>query len=644
MNESFGRGFGALSGSKLVLGRAIALGLAAMLGVCSSAAGDEAPPGGPLTLGNVSLTATDGRLALRVETVAPWLSSDVASTGDRTLCVLFWTGDLATPRSRICLEGRQQRLVIRYQRLGPDGATLFARTLPAAVVRPDERTATASFTPAAIGIRQSVFYWQAVSRWTDPASCPDACSDHVPLIGRQTVDLGADSESLAAQFVPQVHPDSRDTPGGPLDVRRVAFGQQDAQVSLDLRTQGRWATRDLLRGGRSLCVVLDREEPPRTVGRLCVGPDLRDTVLRYQPVDDNGRAGAWLHVSAAASRPDDRSVLASFSASAIGLPMGAFTWALQTHWRDDSACRAGCEDRVPDSGVFAGSVNVLAQPHCFGAAARDPLHLCRNPVLRYAAFPSPSVAQISTNAPCRLVDDPRRSAVLHPCEFGVTGVQRTATIALIGDSHAEMWRAAVDVVAQAKRWRGVSIARPGCPFSTQVPRSPDLGPAACAQLHRETLAWLGAHSEIHTILIADWAEPASGPMGGTSGYGGDASAFGAMLDRVPRSVRRIYVLRDIPGTNLSTASCVTANRDRHRPLAGACATPRSADLTADPGVAAALSRRPRVRVIDLTRFFCGPTRCYPVIGGGYVYRDDNHMNAVFSTSLGPFVLRALDAG
>jgi hypothetical protein len=48
-----------------------------------------------------------------------------------------------------------------------------------------------------------------------------------------------------------------------------------------------------------------------------------------------------------------------------------------------------------------------------------------------------------------------------------------------------------------------------------------------------------------------------------------------------------------------------------------------------------------VRVIDLTRFFCGPLRCYPVIGGGYVYKDDNHMNAVFATSLGPFVLRAL---
>jgi hypothetical protein len=63
-------------------------------------------------------------------------------------------------------------------------------------------------------------------------------------------------------------------------------------------------------------------------------------------------------------------------------------------------------------------------------------------------------------------------------------------------------------------------------------------------------------------------------------------------------------------------------------------------LVPDPGAAAAAGR-PRVRAIDLTRFFCGPRRCFPVIGGAYVYKDLDHMNAVFSLSLGPFVLRAL---
>ncbi len=446
--------------------------------------------------------------------------------------------------------------------------------------------------------------------------------------------LGVARNGLAALFAPVVAPDPPDVPGSPLDVRRVAFGQQGAELSLQLSTDRPWATRELLSSGRSLCVVVS------SAGRLCVGPFVHTTVLR---LTRDGEPGPGRRIDANVSRPDDRSVSATFSAAEIGLARGPFTWSVDARWQGDGTCAIGCEDLVPDRGDFSATVAVLAQPPCFGAAARDRLHVCRNPALRHAAVPSPFVAQIAPNSPCRLVSVPRPGSVLHPCEFGVTGDERTATVALIGDSHAEMWRAAIDVVAQAKGWRGVSIARPGCPFSAHVPASPDLGPAQCARLHDETLAWLAARPAVHTIFVADWAQPDSGPAGGIDGYGGGAAAFGAMLDRVPRSVRRIYVLRDIPGTALDTATCVTVARDRHRPLAGACALPRSAALTPDPGAQAAAQRPSRARVIDLTRFFCRSTRCDPVIGGGYVYRDDNHMNAVFSSSLGPFVLRAINS-
>jgi hypothetical protein len=41
------------------------------------------------------------------------------------------------------------------------------------------------------------------------------------------------------------------------------------------------------------------------------------------------------------------------------------------------------------------------------------------------------------------------------------------------------------------------------------------------------------------------------------------------------------------------------------------------------------------------RFFCD-ARCYPVIGGALVVRDANHMTGTYSSTLGPYVLRALD--
>ena len=63
----------------------------------------------------------------------------------------------------------------------------------------------------------------------------------------------------------------------------------------------------------------------------------------------------------------------------------------------------------------------------------------------------------------------------------------------------------------------------------------------------------------------------------------------------------------------------------------------------DAAVAAA--RQPhsrRVRVIDMTPFVCSARRCLPVLGGALVYKDREHMTDVFSTSLGPYLLRAID--
>jgi hypothetical protein len=323
------------------------------------------------------------------------------------------------------------------------------------------------------------------------------------------------------------------------------------------------------------------------------------------------RAAAGTPPRATAAAPP-RAATATFSAVDAGLERGPHDWWLET-----------ADDRVPDAGTLALRVGVLGGPRCFGAAWRG----CTNPRLRGVVEPRPADAPLVANAPCTLL--PRRG-VLTPCAFGVTTRRREATFALIGDSHAATWRAALEVVAQARRWRGISITRPGCPFSAQIPGSPDLGPADCRRLQRETIAYLRARPTIRTVFVASWAQPSSGPHGGTGGYGGGAAAYAALLDRLPRSVRRIYVLRDNPGTRVG---CVRTAADARR-----CALPRSRALTPDPLAAV---RRPRVRAIDLTSRFCDAARCLPVLGGAYVYKDDNHMNSVFATTLGPFILRKL---
>ena len=65
-------------------------------------------------------------------------------------------------------------------------------------------------------------------------------------------------------------------------------------------------------------------------------------------------------------------------------------------------------------------------------------------------------------------------------------------------------------------------------------------------------------------------------------------------------------------------------------------------MGADALAAAAASlRSSRVRLIDLTPHFCDEARCYPVIGGALVQRDETHLTPVFATTLGPYILRAV---
>jgi len=51
----------------------------------------------------------------------------------------------------------------------------------------------------------------------------------------------------------------------------------------------------------------------------------------------------------------------------------------------------------------------------------------------------------------------------------------------------------------------------------------------------------------------------------------------------------------------------------------------------------------RVPVIDMTRYFCSARRCQSVIGGALVHKDGAHLTRMFAATLGPFVLRAVDA-
>jgi hypothetical protein len=235
--------------------------------------------------------------------------------------------------------------------------------------------------------------------------------------------------------------------------------------------------------------------------------------------------------------------------------------------------------------------------------------------------------------PCQPVRHADRYAPAVPCVFGNRYDGGPPRMALIGDSHSAHLRATAEVAAQARGWKAVSLTHPGCAFSTEVYPAPAPIPERCRRHSRQALRWLRAHPTVRVIVTS-----------ASAGRGLGEGGFRAMWSRVPRSVRRIYVVRDIPRVHYGTEGCVRGVLKRHGVSTGACAVPRAGAFPADPAAGAALHSSGRVRLIDLTRYFCDRTRCFPVIGGAYVYRDFNHMNPVFAATLGPYLLRAMRLG
>jgi hypothetical protein len=419
------------------------------------------------------------------------------------------------------------------------------------------------------------------------------------------------------------HVDAQDA-DDPLDLRYASFGQSATEMVLRLRTAETWQPQEL--APDAICVVLRQVG---TTGQLCVGTRGGQPALLYTRPE--GTAAQVLEASV--TRPDRRSLAATFHPHELRMHAGAIAWRAETHVLADATCGASCADSLPNVGSYTLRVSAFGAIRCFGAAARMTRTPCKNPGLSRRVFPSPSLAQWMPDAPCVPAADRKRYQAIEPCAFGDLGTGDPPRVALIGDSHSAHLRAAVDVFAQALGWRAISITRPGCAFSTEAYPAPPPIPGRCRLHTAEALRWLRRHPSVRTVFTSS-----------SAGRGLSPGGFVAAWRRGPPSVKRIYEIRDVPRVSYATADCVLSVMRRHAPSSGACSVARSNAFPFDPAASAAAGAGGRIRLIDLSRYFCDARRCYPVVGGAYVYKDFNHLNRVFAATLGLALLRATGHG
>jgi peptidoglycan/LPS O-acetylase OafA/YrhL len=281
-------------------------------------------------------------------------------------------------------------------------------------------------------------------------------------------------------------------------------------------------------------------------------------------------------------------------------------------------------------------------PSCFGAAARDPIRRCDDRALRQLVVPTPVEAHEASNGPCTRVE---RGGPLTVCAFGTRKVHAVVTVALIGDSHASHWRATVDAVAEARRWRALSIAHTSCPLSTAVPDIPEPRRSECVRWRRDVREWLARHPEVTTVFVSESVASTVVVPPGRDPFDAQVQGYRDAWAHVPRSVARIVVLRDTPRAlpHGATLECVERAMRNGLRAGRTCALPRSRALWPDPAAVAARRESPHISTVDLTPFFCDHERCFPVVGGALVHRDVSHMTAAFAETLAPYLLRELRA-
>jgi hypothetical protein len=453
----------------------------------------------------------------------------------------------------------------------------------------------------------------------------------------------ANSDGLAAYF------DAAEG-NSPLDIFGVRFGQTaSTDLTLIIRTHQPWETSAINpRFGRTLCVMLRSDEQPLPAGRLCAYPSesaKSGLALRYTVLDpQTGVQRGIRDLSPVVSRPSKTTIRTSFPPALLRLKPGLYHWVARSQYRDATTCPppAGCEDLLPNAGEaemqITLSISPAARQRCFGAASRDARKPCRNPKLARAVVPSPDTAVITPNLPCTPL---RQVGLVIPCEFGVPTPDAHTTVALIGDSHAAHWRAALEIVSQNAKWHGVSITRSGCPYTRATARLDPLSRRqACSRWNAEVPRWLASNPKITTVFVVAHFDSGVVVKDPKNQFKAKMTGYARAWRALPKSVKRIIVIRDTPKSTPDTLNCVRAAMAKHKNAGVTCALRRDEALDRDAAAsAAARDASKRVKLIDMTSFFCSPSQCFPVVGGALVYKDISHLTDIFASSLGPYLLR-----
>ena len=374
-------------------------------------------------------------MVLRLATAGAWSPADLTAPAGGSLCVLLGYG-VPRRRGRICVAGQGEDAVLRYARVDATGQLSRERVMAARVSRPTARSLLATFDPAEAGLEPGQRYaWRAEASWAGCAA-PGGCVDRVPQRNEVTASV-ADPPAPDQLAVPPTRVDARDMAVPAVDLAAVTFGQRGADMVPAAGRHPRLADAGPGRPAPCIRVFGAALDAPR--GRICVSAGGARPALTYARRDGSARAPAG--GDGAAPHP---AIAAGDLQSACGGPRPRAGSRGRPSRLRAPARSIACPTRATCSRGSRRRLRAASAPR---RARRDTAATTR--ALRLAIVPSPFDAAIEPNAPCRPLE---RVGLVAPCGFGIEPAVRS--LALIGDSHAEHWRAAVEAVAEGEGRHG----------------------------------------------------------------------------------------------------------------------------------------------------------------------------------------------
>ncbi|MFD7841931.1 acyltransferase family protein [Nocardia sp. NPDC059764] len=282
-----------------------------------------------------------------------------------------------------------------------------------------------------------------------------------------------------------------------------------------------------------------------------------------------------------------------------------------------------------NNGAKAHAVGQLDPAKYPGAAALTDQALVPRAPMRPTTEEAPADIAYPTRDGC--ISDFDTRAVI-TCTYGDQNAHRT--IAVVGNSHAEHWIPALQLLGEQHRFRVVVYLKMGCPLTVaEEPMYKGQHNPDCRDWSGEVIDRLGIERPDYVFTTA--TRP--------SDNGGDETpqdyidVWSALSDRG----LEVIGIRDTPwlrrnGIRYRAIDCLAGGGDRV-----SCGLKRSEALSPLNPAEGPASAFPNMHLIDPNDAVCEPVVCAVVEGNILVYHDEHHLTASYARSLAPELGREL---